>query len=468
MRERQHTRLSVPDFSEEDLFTQPWDFKNNEGIEPLFALLEATGTFRPGSLESQYAGVFFDALAEGSISDEDRERLNLAAAALGLTDERRSALEDGWRRAYQGGAALGRAEDVIVDDDPDVETSSLPLAIIRGRAATPAIHFNPSTKADPDVPDLTRLLEQATQRGDHDARMRIASILVRRHGAPPEAQETVDELMTAQVSQPLHSLGEDAWTALVDPSEQFLLASSIFREVAAPALLARASAFRLDGRKVPGAPENLATTKVSAVRAFAWCAAHLGIPCPSIHVIPDLPKAIEFVPTLPATVLLGKPLLDAEPFEVAFECARHLSLHRPEHYITLLVPDVISLEDVFHAALLLIVSDLPIEASAFARACLNRDALKPALDVEAIERLRHLVRTQVLIGLPDLDEWVDTVERTTDRVGLLLAGDFGAAARILQREPGGPQRLANLETFWMSRGAGALRHELGVSLSFIK
>src|SRR4029078_5285023 len=121
----------------------------------------------------------------------------------------------------------------------------------------------------------------------------------------------------------------------------------------------------------------------------AWCAAHLGIPCPSIHVIPDLPKAIEFVPTLPAAVRLVKPLLGAEPFEVAFECARHLSLHRPEHYITLLVPDVISLEDVFHAALLLIVSDLPIEASAFARACLNRDALKPALDVEAIERLRH-------------------------------------------------------------------------------
>lgn len=458
MRERQATRLSVPDFEEEDLFTQPWDFRSSDDIGPLFAALEATGTFKPGSLESQYASLFFDALADGPIGEEDRERLNLAASALGLDDERRSALERGWQRVYQSGAVLGRP-DLGFDDD-EIETS-LPVAILRGRAPTPAIV--PRSDVDADVDDLTHMLEQAKQRGDYDAQYRIASVLVRRKGAPALARATLDELGQPMVSQPLRSVAEDTWTALVEPNESFLLVSSIFREIAGAALLARASAFRLDGRRAPGVSENLATTKVSAVRAFAWCAAHLGVPCPSLQIYPELPKTLDFVPTLPPTVLIGKPLLEAEPFEVAFECARHLSLHRSEHFVALLVPDVPSLEDVFHAALLLVVSDLPLEPDAMARAQLNRDALKPAIDPEALERLRHLVRTQVLLGMPNLDAWVDIVERTADRIGLLLSGDLGAAARVMLRE-GGAARLANLETFWVSRAAGALRRELGVNL----
>jgi hypothetical protein len=471
----QPTRLSIPDFEAEDEYTQPWDLRITEDIGPLFALLEATGTFRPGSLESQYAGLFFEALGEGAIGDEERERLNLAAATLGLSEERRAALEAGWRKAYQGGAALGQPElPIVIDDDPNVETSSLPLSLLRARAplqappsssAAPTPAIAPAlAHADPDVADLTLLFDQATQRGDKDARYRIASVLARRRGAPGAALRALDELRPTLVPKPLRSVSDETWLAITEPTESFLLASSIFREVAGPALLARASAYRFDGRRLEGAAENLSSTKTTAVRAFAWCAAHLGVPCPSLHVSARQTKGIDFVPTLPPTVVLGRPLLEAEPFEVAFECARHLALHRPEHFVTLLVPDVDSLDDVFHAALLLVVSDLPLDPDAVARAALNRDALRPALDAESTERLRHLVRTQMLVGMPDLDAWVDVVERTADRIGLLLAGDLAAAARVLSREPAGQARLESLEAFWISRLAGLLRRDIGVEL----
>lgn len=474
MRAPQATRLSIPDFDDDDEdLTQPWDVGTGEELSPLDALLEATTTFRPGSLESQYASVFAEALSEGEIGDEERERLNLAAAALGLSEDRRTALEEGWRTAYQGGAVLGAPDmPLIIDDNPETETSSLPRTFLHARPTpappsasrlpTPYL-ASPSVDADPDVPDLVMMLEQAKQRDDLDGCYRVASVLCRRRGAPAVAVKTVEALRPATVPSPLRSPSEETWLSITEGNESFLLTSSIFREIAGAALLARASAFRLDGRRIETAAENLGQTRATAVRAFAWCAAHLGVPCPAIHVAPQQTKGIDFLPTLPPSVLLGKPLLEAEPFEVAFECARHLVLHRPEHFITMLVPDVASLEDVFHAALLLVVSDLPIERDLLARAMLNRDALRPAVDRDGLERMRHLVRTQLLLGLPDLNDWVDVVERTADRVGLLLSGDLRAAARVLSREPNGQERLRRLESFWIGRLAGTLRAELGLA-----
>lgn len=465
-RERQATRLSLPDFEPEDVFTQPWDVSAFEDIGPLFALLEATGTFRPGGLESQYATLFFEALGEGEIGDLERERLNLAADALGIEVERRALLEEGWRRAYQGGVFSPKSP-LIEDDNAVVETSSLPLSRLLARAPTPAPAPRPLDSVDPRVHDLSMLFDQAAQRGDTDAQVRISSVLATKRGARsvPGFDDATDARRRQQVGKPLRSLGEDTWAALSDPSEVFLLASSIFREVATPGLLARASAFRLDGKRAVGAAENLATTKLAPVRAFAWCAAHLGLPCPTIHVDRGAVKGLEFVPTLPPTVVIGAPLLEADPFEVAFECARHLSLHRPEHFVTLLVPDVTSLEDLFHAALLLIVSDLPIERDAMPRALLNRDAIRHAVDAEAMERLRHLVRTQLLLGLPRLGEWLEVVERTADRVGLLLAGSFETALTVLEREGASLERVTHLENFWVSRLAGSIRRELGTAVA---
>ncbi len=52
-----------------------------------------TGSFLPGDFEKQYEELFAEALEEGEISPEERQRLNLAAAALGLDGERARRLE---------------------------------------------------------------------------------------------------------------------------------------------------------------------------------------------------------------------------------------------------------------------------------------------------------------------------------------------------------------------------------------
>ncbi len=99
------------------------------------------------------------------------------------------------------------------------------------------------------------------------------------------------------------------------------------------------------------------------------------------------------------------------------------------------------------------------------RALLNRDAIRHAVDAEAMERLRHLVRTQLLLGLPRLGEWLEVVERTADRVGLLLAGSFETALTVLEREGASLERVTHLEDFWVSRLAGSIRRELGTAVA---
>ncbi|MEO8801309.1 MAG: hypothetical protein ABI551_25680, partial [Polyangiaceae bacterium] len=85
--------------------TQPFAFA------PSFHPVEDTGSFKPGDFEAEYETLYSEALAEGDISDEERQRLDIAASALGMPAERLKRLEEALRKAYDRRASITLAED---------------------------------------------------------------------------------------------------------------------------------------------------------------------------------------------------------------------------------------------------------------------------------------------------------------------------------------------------------------------
>ncbi|HEX7667862.1 MAG TPA: hypothetical protein VF407_25220 [Polyangiaceae bacterium] len=87
------------------LDTQPFAFA------PSFHPVEDTGSFKPGDFEAEYEQLYSEALSEGDISDEERQRLDMAASALGMPAERLKRLEEALRKAYDKRASITLTEE---------------------------------------------------------------------------------------------------------------------------------------------------------------------------------------------------------------------------------------------------------------------------------------------------------------------------------------------------------------------
>src|ERR1700733_5958504 len=149
--------------------------------------MEDTGSFLPGDFEKQYEELFAEALEEGEITPEERHRLDLAAAALGLDPERARRLENALLHAYESHAAITLAERV----DPSSLADHAPE---RGRPQSG--FFEGDDDRPPPVTRLTPILDEnallherfahARETGDLDAQFCVAGVLVRRKLATRE------------------------------------------------------------------------------------------------------------------------------------------------------------------------------------------------------------------------------------------------------------------------------------------
>jgi hypothetical protein len=87
--------------------------RQNEGSfdePPRFSESDDTGSFLPGYFEAQYEALFAETLNKGPITAARRERLDLAAKALGFDPERVSRLENALLAAYEAKSAITSTE----------------------------------------------------------------------------------------------------------------------------------------------------------------------------------------------------------------------------------------------------------------------------------------------------------------------------------------------------------------------
>lgn len=446
-------------------------------IAPALKEGEDSGSVTMGPFERLYESLFAEALESGSISQEERERLDLAAKALGLDATRVAALEAALVEAWESDAA-----ETLVDPQPGtLADRAPPTATIAPSQHSfddeaPTLSRTAQIAPKPDQPPAEIPFRELHARfdaavSDHaiDDGFRIAEVLVLRGAATSKERAFWERHRVEGPVRPRRPLNHDAWTHLLRHTDQDRTTGEIFAVIASAALVGRVSAMRRDGN-VPRldleAYQNPLTSTVSAVRALSWAAATLGIRPPPAYVAPDLDVGYEIVTVVPPSTRIGSRVLSGlTAAQLAFACGRHMAWFREEHFICTLVPSVAYLETIFYAALLLGAPTLQLPPDVRERAQVFAQAIVPCLEPKQIERLNRLVaRFLARGGRTNLRKWARAAEWTACRTGLLLCGELQVAADALTNEPGGEMRITELETFWASTAAGELRKRLGAAI----
>jgi hypothetical protein len=431
--------------------------------------MEDTGSFLAGDFEKQYEELFAEALEEGEISPEERHRLDLAAAALGLDPERARRLENALLHAYESHAAITLAERV----DPSSLADSAPLTgrpqsgFFEGEDDRPT----PVTQLAP-IQDENALLherfEAARKKRDLDAQFCTAAVLVRRKLATREETRVYEANRSLIPPRPTRSLTSDSWGRLFHPDED-RCTGDVFAVIASAALLGRISAMRRD-RSLPHLDADKRqephVSTVSAVRAIAWAATSLGLRTPPIFVDAGESLAFEIVPALPPAIRVGAPMLSGQSaVHLAFHCARQLTWFREEHFVCTLVPSIPYLEELFLAALSIGAPQIDLFPEVRARIKVVAEAIMPVLDPPRLARLQQQVaRFLAQGGKTSLRRWAQSAEWTALRAGLLMCGDLVTACEAVAKEANAAERAHELEKFWASDEAGSLRRELGIAI----
>ena len=458
-------------------------------IAPSMADGDDTGSVRLGPFERLYESLFAEALEGGEISAEERERLNLAAKALGLDASRVAGLEAALLEAWESDAAetlvdprthLHADPGTLADRWPSSAAPPIPkfeddesptLARPKGERAEKAGRGGRRGELPRELPfrELHARYESAAGEGALDNQWRISEVLVQRGAATREQRAFWEKHRRPGPIRPTRPLSAEDWTSLLMHPDEDRTTGEVFGVIASAALVGRVSAMRRDGtlpKLDPEGYQNPLTSTVSAVRAIAWAAATLGIRTPPTYVDPDLEVGFEMVAIVPPSTRIGARVLTGlGSAQLAFHCGRHLAWYREEHFVCTLVPSVAYLETIFYAALLLGAPALSLPDDVRERARVFSQAIVPCLEPKQLERLRRLVaRFLARGGRTDLKRWARSAEWTACCTGLLLCGELATAADALANEPGGETRITQLETFWAGEHAGDLRRKLGVAL----
>jgi hypothetical protein len=479
---------------------------------------EITGHVRLGRFEAQYEELFAEALEDGVITAEERERLERAADSLGLDRGRIRALEEALVAAYgtrhgalardlsPGAAAYAPLEDAAQSSlrpfDPASHVRSLEGRVrwlesrveelereLEEARAHVAVEVDLSAFATPaaepdDVEALHRRLRndprdegtlhalfRATKVSDLDRAYRVASVLVHLGTADTPERELVAAHATDGLIRPKTSLGGDAWKRFLFHPDEEVLTGEIFSVVAGPVLLGRIAALRHQGHLPKLDPAHLVDPKTStlqAPRCFAWAGSILGMPLPRLYADPSWEGLAQIVPHVPPATRLGRGALAGRSArDLAFLAGRHLAGYREDHFVRQLVPSIPDLEDIFLAALTIGQPTLPLAAHVKARATPIAKAIEPLLEPAQLDRLRgHFLRFVEEGGRTNLQRWAAAAEFTTARAGLLLADDLSTAKAMLAAEGVSDldARMDDLFVFWSGERAGRLRHQLGVAV----
>jgi hypothetical protein len=443
-----------------------------------FHKAEDSGSVTPGHFEAQYEQLFAEVLSDGPISPEDRERLDMAAATMGIDQERLRRLESALVAAYQARESFANVDsngpDSLAEreparprqesipeltDDDDAETPPARPVVLKSGFPLP---FAPERLPGDEL--RARIAE-----GTLDDQFRAVSVLVLR-GVATEHERALHEAHRPRSPlRPTRPLGAHDWNAhLLHPDED-RLAGEIFGVIASAALLGRITALRRDRalpRLDPAQKQDPTTSTVSATRAVAWAAATMGLKAPAIFLAPDLDAGMDCIAALPPALRIGARMLRGQSaIQLAFHSARVLAWFRSDHFVCTLVPDVVHLEDLFLAALRIGAPHLPMPHAVRARVDVIRDAILPVLEPAAVTTLSYHVSAFIdRGGRTSLRAWARAAELTACRAGLLLSGDLLSACALVGREPNGEERVSDLATFWASDACGALRRQLGVAL----
>jgi len=327
---------------------------------------------------------------------------------------------------------------------------------------------------DPDrVESYQALVKLYGEAGAFDKRWCVAATLSFLGKADPTVLALFERLRPHQVRLATERMTAELWQRLQHPDEDPLL-GALFAAggalVAAPAAqpLAAHDLKRKEQVDVESDPRPL-------VRALVQVASTLDVAMPDLYLLDEAGAATNLLNvkgkggTRPTLVLGPATIRREDPFELAFDTGRLMAFLRPQRFVRHALPAAGALATALNA--LMMLGGVNIEgadAEAARLAASVRKSLSPATAdalTGAAQRLNEARGTA-----PDLSRWSAGTDLTAARVGLLLCGELGAAARVLWGEspPGddaGQRRVRDLVAFSISDDYFACRTQLGVAVA---
>ena len=146
-------------------------------------------------------------------------------------------------------------------------------------------------------------------------------------------------------------------------------------------------------------------------------------------------------------------------------------MYRGEHYIKTLFPTVTELTVLLFAGIKLVAPEAPVPADIEKQILATAQMLRQYMEPVQLEGLRLVVRKFIGEGAKaNIKRWVQTVEVTSARAGLLLCADLEIAKKIIAAEPQQPgdlppqEKMKELLVFSVSEPYFTLRNALGVTI----
>lgn len=503
---------------EQHAFEHPEDFRPSA----------PSGGLGLGILESQYQELFAEALEDGVITPEERERLEKAASNMGLDAGLLDRLEEAMTAAYEThhrvrvvdqsrpsyvsitplkGAPPPSVQPKQPPAKPTAETNEeleslraenaeLKDEIAALQAALEEAQASVNVEVDlgewvgpasgedlapeeawkrvrqsPSEPEGYRNLADAhRQAGSEDGLYLTAQALVALGKANEEERARFERHRPEGLIAPYASIDDALWQSTLFHPEQEPLTGAIFSVIAPAVLIGRVTTLRRDGALHVPREEDLqdpAQTTVMAVRAVGWAATLLGLPTPRVYIEKEREDAYRHVAGVPPFSVVGRGALSGRSApELAFLVGRHMSGYRGEHFVKTLFSATEDLEDLFLAALLIANPKLPVHGAKRARVEPLARAIEPLLEPAQLDALRtHYLSFADQGGRTNLQRWGSAVEKTGARVGLALSQDLPRCVALLESEEG-PQGPLTLDLLAYSTSPRflRLRRSLGIGL----
>jgi len=271
-------------------------------------------------------------------------------------------------------------------------------------------------------------------------------------------------------------LDNEQWIRNLFHEEENIYVGKIFEMIAAAALRAKIESLKAKKELPvldPRFRQDPATSTVTLARTFGWAAQVLGLACPLLYVRSDVPGSLVAVANdQPASVAGQTVLTGFSTQDLLFIVGKHLCMYRGEHYIKNLFPTVTELTVLLFAAIKLVAPETPSPADIEKQIVATAQALRTFIQPMQLEGLRMVVKKFLAEGAKaNVKRWVQCVEITATRAGLLLCGDLEIAKKIIAAEPQQPgdltaqDKLKELVLFTASSQYTQLRHVLGVQIA---
>ncbi|MGH7293687.1 MAG: tetratricopeptide repeat protein, partial [Polyangiaceae bacterium] len=258
-----------------------------------------------------------------------------------------------------------------------------------------------------------------------------------------EEQRFFEDYKPRGMIQVKSRLDNEAWVRNLFHKDENIFIGKIFDMLTPAAIVAKTNQLKAQ-KQLPVLDRRFkqdpATSTVTFAKTFGWAAQVLGVNMPDLYVRNDVAGALMAVPAVPPASVAGQTVLTGfTPQELTFIVGKHLSGYRGEHYIKNLFTTLNELKVILFAGVKIVMSDFTVPGEM--ATAVNATAMELVKHMQPVQResLRIVVQKWMEDGAKaDLKRWMQAIEITACRAGLLLCADLEIAKKIIAAEPQQP------------------------------